>query len=54
MGYGSQETMQTQQITVNIYNPLSEQNWQEIAENNIIPALKDASDRNVEVTVVNV
>jgi hypothetical protein len=50
----SQETTQTQQITLNIYNPLSEQNWQEIAENNIIPALKDASERNIELTVVTV
>lgn len=41
----------TQQIVMNIYNPLSEQNWAEIAENNIIPALNDASDRNINLTV---
>ena len=46
-------SLQTQHITIQIYNPLSEQNWQEIAENNIIPALKDASERNIELTVVN-
>ncbi len=45
------EEKQTQQITMNIYNPLSEQNWAEIAENNIIPALNDASDRNINLTV---
>ena len=32
---------------------LSGQNWQKIAEDNIIPALKDAKDRNVEVSVIN-
>src|SRR3990172_1066137 len=41
----------TQSVTVNIYNPLSEQNWAEIVENDIIPALNDASDRNIEVKV---
>jgi hypothetical protein len=39
---------------LNIYYLLFEQNWQEIAENNIIPALKDASERNIELTVVTV
>lgn len=46
-------SLQTQHITIQIYNPLSEQNWQEIAENNIIPALIDAKDRNIELTIVN-
>ncbi|VAV82531.1 hypothetical protein MNBD_DELTA01-1627 [hydrothermal vent metagenome] len=45
------EEKQTQRITMNIYNPLSEQNWAEIAENNIIPALNDASERNINLTV---
>lgn len=41
----------TQKIDVNIYNPLSQQNWAEIAENNIIPALQEASDRNIVLDV---
>lgn len=41
----------TQNITIHVYNPLSEQNWQKIVDDNIIPALKDAGDRNVAVTV---
>lgn len=45
-----EETKPTQHITVNIHNPLSEQNWQDIAERNIAPALKDLKDRNVEIT----
>lgn len=43
----------SQFITVQIYNPLSEQNWQKIVEDNIVPALKDASDRNVDVKITN-
>jgi hypothetical protein len=49
-----EEQKQTQHITMNIYNPLSEQNWAEIAENNIIPALNDASERNIELTIKTV
>ncbi|MDO8426968.1 MAG: hypothetical protein Q7T24_05585, partial [Deltaproteobacteria bacterium] len=41
----------TQHITIQVYNPLSEQNWQKIVDDNIIPALKDAGDRNIAVTV---
>lgn len=41
----------SQFITVKIYNPLSEQNWQKIVEDNIVPALRDASDRNIEVNI---
>ncbi len=44
----------TQNITIHVYNPLSEQNWQKIVDDNIIPALKDAGDRNVAVTVKSV
>lgn len=42
-----------QNVTVQIYNPLSTQNWSEIVENNIIPALNDAAGRNISVTVRN-
>lgn len=42
-----------QDVTINIYNPLSDQNWQKIAEENIIPALNDASNRNISITVRN-
>ena len=38
-------------ITVQIYNPLSEQNWQKIVEDNIIPAIKDAGDRNISLSI---
>lgn len=40
-------------ITINIYNPLAEQNWKRLVEDNIIPALKDAGDRNIALTVRN-
>ncbi len=40
-----------QNITIQIYNPLSEQNWTKIAEENIIPAINDAVNRNVVLTV---
>lgn len=43
----------SQNITIQIYNPLSTQNWSEIVENDIIPALNDAADRNISVTVRN-
>lgn len=46
-----EEPKQTQNITLQIYNPLSQQNWAEIAENNIMPALKAASDRNIVMNV---
>lgn len=45
------EDSKRQDITINIYNPLSEQNWQKIAEDNIIPAINNASDRNIALTV---
>lgn len=41
----------SQSITVQIYNPLSEQNWQKIVEDNIVPALRDAGDRNIAVSM---
>lgn len=41
----------SQFITVQIYNPLSEQNWQKIVEDNIVPALREASDRNIAVNI---
>ncbi len=40
-------------ITINIYNPLAEQNWKRLVEDNIIPALQDAGDRNISLTVRN-
>ena len=42
-----------QNITIQIYNPLSEQNWQKIVEDNIVPAINSASERNIAVTVKN-
>lgn len=42
-----------QQVTVNVYSPLSDQNWQKIVEENIVPAINDAAERNIVVTVKN-
>lgn len=41
----------TQHITIQIYNPLSEQNWQKIIEDNIIPAMRDAGERNITLSM---
>jgi hypothetical protein len=41
----------TQNLTVNIHNPLSDENWQKVVEDNIIPALEEAGDRNVTMKV---
>lgn len=46
-----EDSKPSQQITVQIYNPLSEQNWQKIVEDNIVPALREAGDRNVAVNI---
>lgn len=46
-----EEGKPSQYITVQIYNPLSEQNWQKIVEDNIVPALRDAGDRNIAVNM---
>ncbi|MBI5586819.1 MAG: hypothetical protein HY889_00455 [Deltaproteobacteria bacterium] len=48
-----EKTKPSQNITIQIYNPLSTQNWSEIVENDIIPALNNAADRNISVTVRN-
>jgi hypothetical protein len=37
----------TQSVVVNIHNPLSDENWAKVVEDNIIPALENAGDRNV-------
>lgn len=39
----------TQNLVVNIHNPLSDENWAKIVEDNIIPAIEDAGDRNVVI-----
>lgn len=50
----SQDTAKApQQVTVNVYNPLSDQNWQKIVEENIVPAINSAAERNIVVTVKN-
>lgn len=49
----TEDSKPTQNVTIQIYNPLSTQNWSEIVENNIIPAINDAADRNISVTVRN-
>lgn len=40
-----------QNIVVNIYNPLSDENWAKVIEDNIIPALEQAGDRNVQLDI---
>ncbi|MFQ5442704.1 MAG: hypothetical protein ACE5EB_08290 [Thermodesulfobacteriota bacterium] len=47
----SEESQASQSVTINVYNPLSEQNWSDIVENDIIPALNDAADRNISVKI---
>lgn len=48
----SDSSTPTQNITINIQNGSgSAEYWQEIVENNIIPAINDASDRNIEITI---
>jgi len=49
--YDSGTTGTTQQVTVNIYNPLSEQNWQKIVEESIVPALNNAAEKNISISV---
>lgn len=49
--YDSGSTGTTQQVTVNIYNPLSEQNWQKIVEESIVPALNNAAEKNITISV---
>ncbi len=41
----------TQVITIQINNPLSEQNWQKIVEDNIVPAIREAGERNVSLRI---
>lgn len=45
------EEKPVQNVTIQIYNPLSDQNWQKIVEDNIIPALNSVTDRNVVLNV---
>lgn len=49
--YDSSSTGTNQQVTVNIYNPLSEQNWQKIVEESIVPALNNAAEKNITISV---
>lgn len=41
----------SQNVTVIINNPLSGENWQKITDDNIIPAINNALDRNIALTV---
>ena len=48
----SDSSAATQNITVNIQNGSgSAEYWQDVFENNIIPAMNDAADRNIEITI---
>jgi hypothetical protein len=47
----TEDAKPSQSITVQIYNPLSEQNWQKIVEDNIVPAMREAGDRNIAVNI---
>lgn len=42
--------LQTQHVTINIHNPLSEQNWDAIGED-IVSAINRAGERNVTLTI---
>ncbi len=46
----NRDTLPTQHVVVNIYNPLSEGNWDEISEE-IVSALNRAGDRNLDITI---
>lgn len=48
---GESEYKGTQNIVVNIHNPLSDENWAKIVEDNIIPAIEGAGKRNVLLDV---
>ncbi len=41
----------SQTLTVNVYNPLSDDNWDKIVEDNIAPALEGLSDRDVVLNI---
>jgi hypothetical protein len=43
----------TQSVTINVHNPLSEQNWDAISED-IVGAINKAGERNVELTIKSV
>ncbi|MEE8575515.1 MAG: hypothetical protein V3T30_08895 [Thermodesulfobacteriota bacterium] len=50
-----EEAKPTQNVTVVIHNPLSQQNWAELVENEVIPAINDATEnRNLQLTVETV
>ncbi len=40
-----------QTLTVNVYNPLSDDNWDKIVEDNIAPALEGLSERDVVLNI---
>jgi len=40
-----------QTLTVNVYNPLSNENWDKIVEDNIAPALEGLSDRDIVLNI---
>lgn len=39
------------QVTLQIINPLTDQNWKKITEENIVPALKDIQSNNISMSV---
>ncbi|MFQ5479788.1 MAG: hypothetical protein ACE5DW_00735 [Thermodesulfobacteriota bacterium] len=41
----------SQTLTVNVYNPLSDDNWDKIVEDNIAPALEGLSERDVVLNI---
>lgn len=45
------EEKPTQNITIIINNPLSEQNWEKITQDNIVPAINAAGERNVKISL---
>ena len=51
IGVRGDEARQTQQITVNVHNPLGSEDWDRIAEEEIMPAINRAGDRDVQLQV---
>ena len=47
---GQQQQQTVQHIYVTINSPLADQNWDRIAEESMVPALRRAADRNITVT----
>ncbi|HHL40891.1 MAG TPA: hypothetical protein ENJ37_10330 [Deltaproteobacteria bacterium] len=48
----SAQQQPTQNITIHITNPLGSEDWDRIVEDNIVPAIRRAADRNISIKVI--